>query len=167
MPQAEQGISPDRYKVIPRTAVFLRRGDSYLLLKGSASKKLWPGKYNGIGGHIDRGEDVLSSARRELKEETGLEADLWLCGTVLVDAGEIGVGLFVFSGEPTGGSLRPSAEGAAEWIPYKQLGGLPLVADLPIILAKIHGMQRGDPPFAARSHYDQAGTLRLDFALPT
>ncbi|HKY53861.1 MAG TPA: DUF2281 domain-containing protein [Anaerolineales bacterium] len=41
MPQADQGITNDRYTVIPRTAIFLRRGDSYLLLKGAPTKRLW------------------------------------------------------------------------------------------------------------------------------
>ena len=113
---------------------------------------------------MDRGEDVLTSARRELKEETGLEADLWLCGTVIVDAGEIGVGLYVLSGEVTGGSLMASAEGTAEWIPFAQVGALPTVADVPILLGRIRGMRRGDPPFAARSFYDPAGNLQMEFA---
>ncbi len=90
MPVSDQGIKQERYTLIPRTAIFLRRGDSYLLLRGSASKRLWAGKYNCLGGHIERGEDVRSSASRELLEESGLEADLWLCGTVVIDAGERG-----------------------------------------------------------------------------
>ncbi len=164
MPASEQGVDPERYKVIPRTAIFLRRGEAYLLLKGSATKRIWPGCYNGIGGHIDRGEDVMTSARRELREETGLEADLWLCGTVIVDAGEIGVSLYVLSGEVTGGKLRGSPEGLAEWIPYDRVGSLPVVADLPFLLGRIHGMRRGEPPFAARSCYDTNGQLRVVFA---
>ncbi len=164
MPAAEQGVDPKRYQVIPRTAVFLRRGESYLLLRGSPAKTVWAGRYNGIGGHVDRGEDVLSSAVRELREETGLESDLWLCGTVLVDAGEIGVGLYVLSGEVTGGDLRDSPEGTAEWIPFDRVAELPTVADVPVLLDRIHRMRRGDPPFAARSYYDQKGTLHLEFA---
>ncbi len=61
MPQADQGISKNRYTVIPRTAIFLRRGDSYLLLKGAPTKRLWANKYNGLGGRIEKGENALTS----------------------------------------------------------------------------------------------------------
>jgi len=164
MPASEQGITQGRYTVVPRTAVFLRREEAYLLIKGSPTKRTWPNKYNGIGGHVDRGEDVLLSAARELREETGLEADLWLCGTVVVDAGDTGVGLYVFSGDVTGGDLRPSSEGLPEWIPYEQVERLPAVEDLQPLLARIHGMRRGDAPFSARSFYDERGGLRLIFS---
>ena len=56
MPQSDQGVTNDRYMVIPRTAIFLRRGDSFLLLKGAPAKRLWANKYNGLGGHLERGE---------------------------------------------------------------------------------------------------------------
>lgn len=164
MPQSDQGITQDRYTVIPRTAIFLRRGDSYLLLKGAPTKRLWPDKYNGLGGHIERGEDILSAAQRELLEETGLTADLWLCGTAIVDAGDMGICLFLFSGEPLESKPQPSEEGTAEWIAYDALPELPVVEDLPILLAKIHHMQRGDVPFFARSYYDGEDKLIVEFA---
>jgi 8-oxo-dGTP diphosphatase len=163
MPAPEQQPDPGRYTVVPRTAIFLRRGDSFLLIRGAADKKVWPNKYNGIGGHIERGEDMLSSAARELREEAGVDADLWLCGTVLVDAGEIGIGLYVLAGEVVGGAVKPSAEGIPEWIDFERLAALPVVPDVISLLGRIRGMQRGDPPFSARSYYDQHGNLQLEF----
>lgn len=164
MPKSDQGLSKARYTVVPRTAIFLRRGESYLLLKGAPTKRLWADKYNGLGGHVERGEEVLSAAKRELLEETGLSADLWLCGTLIVDAGETGICLYFFLGECPEGEPQPSPEGTPEWIPFDRVGELPVVEDLPVLLARIHSMQRGDPPFAARSHYDEHERLIVEFA---
>jgi 8-oxo-dGTP diphosphatase len=164
MPQSDQGVTNDRYTVIPRVGILLRRGDSVLLLKGAPTKRLWANQYNLLGGHVERGEDVLSAARRELLEETGLTADLWLCGTVIVDAGDVGVALYLFAGESLDGQPKPSREGTAEWIPFDRAGELPLVEDLPALLARIRPMRSGDPPFAARSHYDEQGRLIVEFA---
>src|SRR5690349_2790767 len=165
MPQSDQGITNDRYTVIPRTAVFLRRGETYLLLKGAPTKRLWANKYNGLGGHVEKGEDVLSAAKRELLEETALTADLWLCGILLVDAGEQGIALYFFTGDcPHGqGDPEPSAEGIAEWIPFHRISTLPVVEDLPVLLTKIRTMKRGDPPFSGRSYYDDHESLVVEF----
>jgi 8-oxo-dGTP diphosphatase len=164
MPSSEQGVNRERYMLIPRTAVFLRRANAYLLLKGAPTKRLWANQYNALGGHVERDEDILSAARRELFEEAGLSADLWLCGTVVVETGQNpGICLYLFSGESLSGEPRPSPEGLAEWIDYDRLSGLPVVEDLPVLLGRIHAMKKGDPPFAARSFYDENAHLIVVF----
>jgi 8-oxo-dGTP diphosphatase len=161
MPASDQGITHDRYTLIPRTLIFLTRGERVLLLKGALHKRLWANRYNGVGGHIERGEDVLTSARRELAEETGLQApDLWLCGVITVDTGQdTGIGIYVLKGECPVGDARLSSEGTLEWVKFAEVLGRPLVEDLYQVLPRVLQMRRGDTPFSAFYSYDHEGRI--------
>ena len=171
MPKKDQGVevslTRNRYTAIPRTLCFIRRGrDEVLLLRGAPTKRIWADKYNGIGGHVERGEDILTSVRREVREETGLAVEnIALRGVIHVDAGEaVGILVLVFSAEYTSGDPVPSPEGTLEWVGRDRLVSLPLVEDLPAIMPRILDAAPHEPLFFARTHYDADDRLVIEFA---
>jgi 8-oxo-dGTP diphosphatase len=175
MGRDDQGVAQSRarYQVIPRTLCFITHGAEVLLLRGGPHKRLWAGLYNGVGGHVERGEDVFSAARREIAEETGLAVrDLRLAGVVHADAGDPDVGIlfFVFTATAADRSVKPSEEGALEWVPATQPAGWPvvpaglMVEDLPILLPKALAVGPADPPFFAHYSYDEHDRLVVAFA---
>jgi 8-oxo-dGTP diphosphatase len=89
------------------------------------------GKYNGLGGKLDPGEDVVSGLCREVREEAGIEClDLRLRGTISWPGfGKHGEDWFGFifivdrwSGTPTEGN----EEGNLEWVDVARILELPL-----------------------------------------
>lgn len=89
------------------------------------------GKYNGLGGKLDSGEDVVSGMCREIREEAGIECEsLRLCGTISWPGfgkhGEDWFG-FIFLIEAWHGQpLADNAEGTLEWVEVRRLLDLPL-----------------------------------------
>ncbi|MGN7356475.1 NUDIX hydrolase [Paenibacillus sp. SAF-054] len=82
-------------------------------------------KWNFPGGHIEYGEDILYSARREVKEETGFDVNL--IGTTgvynFISSSNDQVILFHFIGEVTGGSLNLEEDEITDskWIKINEL----------------------------------------------
>src|SRR5262249_51045070 len=89
------------------------------------------GKFNGLGGKLEAGEDIVACMCREIREEAGIECDeLLLRGTVSWPGfdrrGEDWFG-FIFRidrwhGEPK----RVNAEGPLQWVEVDRILDLPL-----------------------------------------
>ena len=111
-------LSPDRSQVlmIHRNA---RPGDQHL------------GKYNGLGGKIERDEDVVAGMRREIMEEAGISCDaLHLRGTISWPGfgrnGEDWLGFVFLIDAYSGTPLASNPEGTLEWVPVEKILDLPL-----------------------------------------
>ncbi|WP_213516927.1 NUDIX domain-containing protein [Paenibacillus montaniterrae] len=70
-----EGVNQMRTRLM--TTAFLFNCDKILMMKRSADRKLAPGLWTGIGGHIEPHEidDPLRSCIREIHEESGIEED--------------------------------------------------------------------------------------------
>lgn len=149
-----------RYLTVPRTLCFVLHDDDVLLIKRSPHKRIFPGKINGVGGHVEQGEDVTTSAGREIFEETGLTVtDLWLAGVVHVDSrlgqaeplpdGSLpGVMVFVFTAGAPSRDVQASDEGELMWVPLADVEGLDWVDGDPGLLRHALEARATNRPFS-------------------
>ena len=154
-----------RWLTIPRTLCFVRNGDDVLLMKRAPHKRVFPNQYNGLGGHIERDEDPLSSARREIKEESGLDVHtITLRGVHHIQAdAETGIMLFVFTALADVRAVKDSDEGTLEWVPTDRLSDYDMVEDIPLILPRILTMAEDSPPYFAYVSYDANDQIQMQF----
>jgi 8-oxo-dGTP diphosphatase len=165
----EQGANATagRWLTIPRTLCFVMNGGDVLLMKRAPHRRIFPNRYNGVGGHIERDEDPLTSAKREILEETGLNVrDVQLRAVYNIDSGEAnGIMLFVFTAVSDSREVvSDENEGTLYWIPPDKLAELDLVEDLPVIVPRVTAMKPEDPPLFIHVSYDAEDRLQMRFA---
>jgi 8-oxo-dGTP diphosphatase len=168
MGASDQGADPGsgRWTTIPRSLCFITNGDHILLMKRGEHKRVFPGRYNGIGGHLERDEDPLTGALREIHEETGLTvSNMQLRGITNVDAGQsVGILLFTFTATADTWDVIDCEEGSLHWVALGTVNELPLVEDLPLLLPRLYGPDATRDVFFAHLSYDQQDQVILKFA---
>lgn len=89
------------------------------------------GKYNGLGGKMEKDEDVFACMTREIREEAGVQVTkMQLRGTInwtcFGPKGEDWLGFIFLIENFEGIPFKLSSEGSLEWIDIERLGQLPM-----------------------------------------
>jgi 8-oxo-dGTP diphosphatase len=143
---------------------FIYHGDEVLLLK-AADHKDWAGMYDPIGGHIEKGEDIVASANREIHEETGLIVrDTKLKGIIHVDNfyGK-NIMMFVTVSHTDVQEVHGNDEGTLSWVKIGDIETLPVLPDLKLIIHHIQQLQTDQFLFGVSKFSDRNELLSIDF----
>lgn len=123
-PGSERGEESDSQDgIVLVTSVSIFNDDKVLIIKENKPTAI--DMWNFPSGHVENGEDILYSAQREVKEETGF--DVKLIGTTgvynFVSSTNNQVILLHFVGEITGGSLNLEKDviSDSKWIKVNEL----------------------------------------------
>ncbi|QDE40590.1 8-oxo-dGTP diphosphatase [Luteibacter pinisoli] len=89
------------------------------------------GKYNGLGGKMEPGEDIAACMRREIREEAGIECTrMSLRGTLnwpgFGKQGEDWLGFIFVITAFEGEAFTSNPEGTLEWVSVEDLDALPM-----------------------------------------
>ena len=157
-------VIQSKYKLVPRTLIFIERNNEILLIHKNKRDSFGFSKLNGIGGHIEKGEEPYESAKREIFEESGLIInELSLVSIIFIDIGtNPGILMFVFKAKYPGGRLKESDEGNLLWMKRNSIkDGNSIVKDIPFLLELSDSYKAGSPPTFVRYLYDEYGKLRI------
>jgi 8-oxo-dGTP diphosphatase len=153
----------ERHRARLATVAFAVHEGRVLLKRHAAGGDRFAGLWNGIGGHVEPGEDVRLAARRELREESGIDAEGLSLRGVVHETGLLGEAyvVFLFVAPVESRALAPEAGAELCWQPLDRLAELQLVSDLPALLPRL--LAAGEPVFATE-RYD-GGDRRLELAI--
>lgn len=118
-------------RAIIGTLGYVVRDNKVLLVHRQRDGDDHRGKYNGLGGKLEPGEDAVACLRRELMEEAGIHAtSMSLRGTIAWPGfgsdGSDWFGLVFIVTEFDGEPPEHNDDGPLSWVPVAELGGLPM-----------------------------------------
>ena len=114
-------------QLIVACEVYIVHQGKVLMHKRAETKAKFPGFWIGPGGHVDEGEDVLSAAIREIKEETGVTLKPENVSLKVLafhhhtDRGEVWMEYLFRAEIPTNQPIHSTEEGETQWIEIDKL----------------------------------------------
>lgn len=99
--------------------VVIKKDDKYLLIEELRQGKVF---LNIPAGHVDPRETPIEAAKREAKEESGLDVTLTGIRIILCNIWKQGTHsvYWIFDGEPCSGEVRPEPGSKAMWLTLKE-----------------------------------------------
>lgn len=141
------------YKPILATLAYIVSPDGLNVLLVHRNKReddIHFGKFNGLGGKIEPGEDIISSVKREIHEESGLKVEkMLLRGTInwpgFGKEGQDWFG-FIFRVDGYSGDLTAeNNEGSLEWVAIENLDSVNMWESDRVWLPMV--FEKNSPPF--------------------
>jgi 8-oxo-dGTP diphosphatase len=107
------------------------RGEVLMIHRNARPDDLHLGKYNGLGGKMEPGEDIATCMRREILEEAGITCEsMQLRGSLnwpgFGKHGEDWLGFIFVIDRYSGTPLLSNPEGTLEWVALERLMSLPM-----------------------------------------
>lgn len=124
----------ERFEKVELTTLCLVYQQDRILMQNRTAKE-WGG-YALPGGHVEKGESIVDSVIREVKEETGL--DIYhprLCGIKQFPKNGGRYLVFLFKTNEFEGELHSSEEGEMVWINRRDIKDYPTVDDFEELLS--------------------------------
>jgi len=131
----------------------LKNNKTLMLYRNKKENDYHEGKWNGLGGKLEKGESPEECAVRELKEEAGLDVKNPTLKGIITFPDFDGVDdwyVFIFTITEYSGKIIDSPEGKLEWIPNDKLTSLNLWDGDKIFL----GWLGKDKFFSAKFNYE-------------
>jgi len=99
------------------TNAFVLSKDGSQILLGLKKRGFGVNKFNGFGGKVEPDESPLDAASRELKEEAGIDAPLYLCGLLFFKLAGLNFAhkVFIFRADEYSGEVTESDEMKPQW----------------------------------------------------
>lgn len=118
---------------------FVKKDNKYLMLHRSPTKRIMPDVWMAPGGHIEQNEGLFECARREIKEETGLEIKNLKIKVVgngyLKDLDQEIFFHFIMADYKSGELIDNPADGQLKWLTPEEIAALPnLLAEIKYII---------------------------------
>lgn len=146
-------MTTERHTVVMRTLCFIFNDKNEILFLERAAEKFDAGMFNVLGGHVEKGEDIIESANREIFEESGVIPDKTILSGIIHVSDFFGknILLFITKSITNTSTFKDSIEGKLQWVSTADVFNYKIYDDIKPILKNLLS---SDKKFIGTSLFD-------------